>query len=399
MLETMKLLKKILVIYVFTIVSWIIVTTYYSKNIVCVCSTSHPTDQKQTDKIYKDIQIDNNIVTLPSTVAVQQVTTNKQKDRTKAEISLSNITQKEKLIRDKVITDNFRSFYVNASADQLNDPFIHQHRYIPLLNNVFKCYEKDVFLLVFVHITTSNFEGRHLIRSTFGSISNFDNKLIEYVFVLGQTKNETLQRNIKRESEIYKDIVQGNFIDSYRNLTYKLVFSLFWVNKFCNNAKFVIKMDEDITINVPRLIPYLSKKVDNTSTSNILECKMITRNKPQRRRRHKWYISLKEYPFSRFLPYCAGHSSIMSIDIVRKMYNASTKVPFLWLEDVYGSGFLSLLSQLRISMPNCYISPVKRNLKAQPCYLFYLNNLKSVNNSITIWETIKSHNISLSCKC
>ncbi|CAG2229105.1 unnamed protein product [Mytilus edulis] len=235
--------------------------------------------------------------------------------RTTTETNITNITR---LIKNKDVLNHFETFYKNVSDSKLNDSLIHHHRYKVLLNNEMKCYGKDIFLLVFVHISTSNFEGRHLIRSTFGSISNLDHKHIEYVFVLGQTSDVKRQRYIELESEKHKDIIQGSFIDSYRNLTYKLVFSLFWVNNFCSNATFVIKMDEDIIINVPLLVSYLSKKIHNNITSDILECHVITQNKPQRRRKDKWFITLEEYPFSKFLPYCAGHSSIMSIDIVRK---------------------------------------------------------------------------------
>ncbi|VDI60709.1 putative enzyme (brainiac), partial [Mytilus galloprovincialis] len=140
-----------------------------------------------------------------------------------------------------------------------------------------------------------------------------------------KTENTTLQQEIELESKRYMDKIQGNFIDSYRNLTYKLVFSLFWV----------IKMDDDIKINIPLVVPYLAEKVKAGKSVNVLECKTITENIPVREKNNKWFITLEEYPFSKFPPCCAGHSSIMSVDVVRKMYKASQKVPYLWLEDVY----------------------------------------------------------------
>lgn len=393
----MKLIKTIFIIYVFTILFWVVVN-YYSQQIVYGCSTSNRTVKKTLAEKHYDMPMVNGITSLPPKYFTEPIEENSN-IRTTTETISSNITYVTRLIRDQNVSSNFETFYMNAPRNKLNDPLIHQHRYELLLNNEMKCYGKDILLIVFVHIATSNFEGRHLIRSTFGSISNYDNKLIEYVFVLGQTSDVKLQRYIELESERHKDIIQGNFIDSYRNLTYKLVFSLFWVNNFCSNAKFVVKMDEDIIINVPHLIFHLSKKIHNKSTSDILECQVITQNKPQRRRKNKWYITLEEYPFSTFLPYCAGHSSIMSIDIVRKMYHATRKIPFLWLEDVYGSGFLSLLLKIRMFMPKCYINPVKRNLEKGTCNLFYLNNLKNLSNYVIMWDTITSRNISKSCKC
>ncbi|CAC5420975.1 B3GALT1 [Mytilus coruscus] len=234
------------------------------------------------------------------------------------------------------ISTEFEQFYQNVSTDILMDPLIHKHRYSSLLHTTRKCKNKHVFLLVLVYSATCKFEDRQVIRKTFGSISKFDNKLIEYVFVLGQTANDTQQMDIEQESVKYKDMIQGNFIDSYRNLTYKRVFSLFWVNKFCNNVTYVIKIDDDITVNIPFLIPYLRNKQNKTS---VLECFYLIEAGPYRDRRYKWYMSLSEYPFATFPPYCAGPSSIMSADVIREMYEATTIMPFFWLEDVYGATY------------------------------------------------------------
>ena len=309
----------------------------------------------------------------------------------------SDDTQKILIFHGRNISTEFESYYINASDNELMDPFIHQHRYRLILNQNVKCKGKNVFLLIFIHIAPGNFIGRKLIRSTFGTISSFQNKNIEHVFVLGKKENETLQTEIQHESKRYMDIIQGNFIDSYRNLTYKLVFSLFWVNNFCNNAKFVIKMDDDITINIPLIVPYLTEKLNAGQTSNVLECKMITENVPVRDRNNKWFITPEEYPFTKFLPYCAGHSSIMSIDVVRKMYKTTKKVPYLWLEDVYGSGFLSLFLKINMFMPKFYFEPVISSLYNKTCSLFYLNILKNDTNSLEMWKTITKYVNELDC--
>ncbi|CAC5362046.1 B3GALT1 [Mytilus coruscus] len=131
----------------------------------------------------------------------------------------------------KYISTEFEHFYMNVSPDKLMDPLIHKHQYSTLLNTGKECKEQDKFMLVLVYSATYKFYGRQLIRNTFGSISHFANRDIEYVFVLGQTNNDTLQAKIEKESVRYRDIIQGNFIDSYKNLTYKRVFSLFWLNR------------------------------------------------------------------------------------------------------------------------------------------------------------------------
>ncbi|CAC5420971.1 unnamed protein product [Mytilus coruscus] len=294
------------------------------------------------------------------------------------------------------IATDFELFYLNVSANKLMDPLIQKHGYSSLLNTATKCKEKHVFLLVLVYSATYKLDKRQVIRNTFGSISKFDNKHIEYVFVLGQTMNDTQQKEIEQEGVKYRDIIQGNFIDSYRNLTYKRVFSLFWVNRFCNNVTYVIKIDDDITINIPFLIPYLSNKQKKTK---VLECFTVIGARPKRRTRSKWYMSPSEYPFATFPPYCAGPSSIMSADVIREMYEATNSVPFLWLEDVYGGGFLPWISRIQIVQPKCYIKDLRGSLNDKPCHLFYINNIKNASHPYIMWKTIENYTQNGLCKC
>ncbi|XP_071152427.1 beta-1,3-galactosyltransferase 5-like [Mytilus edulis] len=352
--------------------------------------------QYNTEK-FKDVKENLKDFTANLTDAKENLHHVMQKFQYTTEKTQSDDTQKIQIFHGRNISTEFESYYINASDNELMDPFIHQHRYELILNQNVKCKGKNVFLLIFIHMAPGNFVGRTLIRSTFGTISSFQNKNIEHVFVLGKTENETLQQDIEQESKRYTDIIQGNFIDSYRNLTYKLVFSLFWVKNFCNNAKFVIKMDDDIMVNIPLIVPYLKEKLNAGQTSKVLECKMITENIPVRDRNNKWFITREEYPFTKFLPYCAGHSSIMSIDVVRKMYKATKKVPFLWLEDVYGSGFLSLLLKINMFMPKFYFEPVINSLYNKTCSLFYLNILKNDTNSLEMWKTITKYDNGLDC--
>ncbi|CAG2237616.1 unnamed protein product [Mytilus edulis] len=159
-------------------------------------------------------------------------------------------------------------------------------------------------------------------------------------------------------------------------------------------------MDDDIIINIPLVILYLTEKLKTGKSVNVLECQTITKNIPVRESNKKWFITPEEYPFTKFLPYCAGHSSIMSIDVVRKMYRASKNVPYLWLEDVYGSGFLSLLLlKLKMFMPKFYFEPVISSLNDKPCSLFYLNILKNDTNALVLWHTITQYGTKLNCTC
>ena len=55
----------------------------------------------------------------------------------------------------------------------------------------------------------------------------------------------------------HQDILQWDFMDTYNNLTIKSILALKWAPAFCSNAKFVIKMDDDVFLNAINLANFL----------------------------------------------------------------------------------------------------------------------------------------------
>ena len=55
---------------------------------------------------------------------------------------------------------------------------------------------------------------------------------------------------IQNEHLLYGDIVQGDFVDTYRNLSLKAVVGNLWVSKFCSQAEFVVKTDDDMFVDL-----------------------------------------------------------------------------------------------------------------------------------------------------
>ena len=56
-------------------------------------------------------------------------------------------------------------------------------------------------------------------------------------FVLHLTVRHLLQSAIVEENSRHVDLVQGNFHDSYHNLTYKHLMALDWAVSFCPQAR------------------------------------------------------------------------------------------------------------------------------------------------------------------
>ncbi|XP_037075434.1 beta-1,3-galactosyltransferase 4-like, partial [Pollicipes pollicipes] len=109
-------------------------------------------------------------------------------------------------------------------------------------------------LLVVVASTPANVSRRNVIRATWGTVALRTDVVL--VFLVGRT-TERVQARLMREHAEHGDIVQGNFVDSYRNLTLKTTCMLEWVSRFCSRASLVLKVDEDVFLHIPNLLSFL----------------------------------------------------------------------------------------------------------------------------------------------
>lgn len=151
---------------------------------------------------------------------------------------------------------------------------------------------KQLFIVVFVHSAPNHFDKRTAIRKTWGNESNVRHNQIRVVFLVGQVNDTSVQKRLIKESEQYSDLVQGNFIDTYRNLTYKHIMGLKWVVYFCQNAKYVFKTDDDIFVDIFQLIFYLKGTFGNSyPPKNLINCYVITNPYPKRSQRSKWRVT------------------------------------------------------------------------------------------------------------
>ena len=66
----------------------------------------------------------------------------------------------------------------------------------------------------------------------------------------GATSDKKLQQSIADENKKYGDIIQGDFVDSYHNLSYKAIMGNLWAAEFCEQAEFVVKTDDDMFIDL-----------------------------------------------------------------------------------------------------------------------------------------------------
>ena len=79
---------------------------------------------------------------------------------------------------------------------------------------------KNTKILCIVHSALNHQEKRKIIRKTWSQASK-DLPNLQIVFVVGTSTVKSDVKGIYLEADEYKDILMGDFIDSYRNLSYK----------------------------------------------------------------------------------------------------------------------------------------------------------------------------------
>ena len=171
---------------------------------------------------------------------------------------------------------------------------VNPHPFSYLINTRRLCGDHDgddVFLLVYVHSPFDQGKRRNVIRKTWGDVAQYDVG-VRLVFFVGspppniasEGNRTNAQTLLHFEANQYGDIVQVNFVDSYRNLSYKSVAALKWITNFCRRAQFVLKVDDDIFVNLFKLLHHLNMmKVEANETKNIIVC-MMNENMPVMRK-------------------------------------------------------------------------------------------------------------------
>lgn len=67
-------------------------------------------------------------------------------------------------------------------------------------------------------------QKRQAIRVTWGSVLNHSEFTVKTIFVIGREHFNEENEELQKEINLHKDILIGDYIDSYRNNTLKVLF-------------------------------------------------------------------------------------------------------------------------------------------------------------------------------
>ena len=194
--------------------------------------------------------------------------------------------------------------------------------------------DQKVELVVFIFTIHQNIKARNSVRESWMSPYRGNKGNVRYAFLLGEIKDGKQREAVVKENNVYHDIIKEDFVDIYSNLTYKTIMGFKWTTQKCAHARYVMKTDDDMFVNIPKLLKTLSSVNENLIKSTIIgSCSKVAN--PIRNARSKWYASVKSYPDKQYPGFCSGTGYATSIDVARKVYEISPNVPFFHLEDVY----------------------------------------------------------------
>ncbi|CAL4060414.1 unnamed protein product [Meganyctiphanes norvegica] len=209
------------------------------------------------------------------------------------------------------------------------------------------CTSGTPFIISIIITGVKNREKRDRIRRTWGNQGLYNVTHIRVVFVLGQTLDNTTKEQLIQEQIQYNDILQYSAIDSYRNLTYKTLAGLRWVDDYCPDAPWVAKIDDDIQVNPFNLQKYLSKRLNEEATQislpggipRLIHGRLMTTLRPWRQ--GKYVVSREEFPPDHYPPLTLGPAYILRNTAVGPLLTHSLNITMLWLEDVYLTGIVA----------------------------------------------------------
>ena len=217
------------------------------------------------------------------------------------------------------------------------NPFNHKY----LINSSKTCNEKTT-IIAMVNSKPSHFDRRMAIRETWGSLANEGsswphnrkiNGQLKVVFVFGM--EPSIGDKLLNESRHYGDVVQGDFVDSYRNLTLKTLMGMQWIIDFCPGVSYYLKSDDDMVVNIPYLLDILTARpsLQRTIMGPLGIGSLVLRG-------GKWGLDKKLYPFRRYPPYEPGAAYVMTADLVGELFQAAEYFPHIFIDDVYITGIL-----------------------------------------------------------
>ncbi|CAK6969345.1 beta-1%2C3-galactosyltransferase 2-like [Scomber scombrus] len=286
---------------------------------------------------------------------------------------------------------------ITPSADPSpSSPYFvaYPHQYHFILEERNRCRQERPFLVLMIPVAPHNRKARDAIRNTWGKETKVLGQVISHYFLLGRsTEADGSEEQVLQESQKHHDILQSDFLDSYRNLTIKTMVMFEWLSNHCPNTSYAMKVDSDMFLNVHNLVSMLLKAPQHLYMTGLVALNATV----LRDHNSKWFLPFSAFPESMYPPYAMGLGYVFSFDLPKKILKASAHVKAVYIEDVYVGLCMRHLGitptnppnggWFRTTKPVCLESPCQDS-----CYWTSVITtiLRSSEQLLDTWETYQT---------
>ena len=250
---------------------------------------------------------------------------------------------------------------------------------------------KSIDTLLVISTSIGEVRLRRALRHTWLRVAREQH--IGYVFVVGTSKNKTTQGALVRESSRYKDILQNDFVDDYRNLTIKTLAGLKWAVSNCPQVQYILKIDSDVLFNVDKWRSLMfgpqRPKLQNVMFGYCHRKPFVNRVPFFKRGVH-----VNQYPKPRFPSHCHGAAYGLSLQLAGEVVNISYTQHFIPLEDAYIGVCVDALGRKVYNPPHLLkyrLPELRPAIDEDPCTLFedlYLIYDMEVTELLQVWQKL-----------
>ena len=207
------------------------------------------------------------------------------------------------------------------------------------------CSTFDPEVIIVVPSYCNNFRERLRVRkSSSGNFASSNVTKAILVFFVGlpdqrihHDETQTIMENLTLEMRRHGDIILTETFDRYQYILLKHLAMLKWVLTFCPKGQFVIRIDDDISLNMRQAVQSMRRY--HTQEANFILGKRRDGDHPYRDEdMPHWYVSKEEFEPDTFPPYVLGGAIGYPVTTVRLLYAAAQRIQTVWLDDVFITG-------------------------------------------------------------
>ncbi len=249
-----------------------------------------------------------------------------------------------------------------------------------------QCRNDDVFLVALIGSNPGAFNLRMAIRETWANVPDAEALGIQTMFVIGLSDDESIQSSLFQENERYDDILQGHFMDAYRNTTLKYLMGLKWVTNRCSGAKFVFWGDDNLFANYRRIVKEL-RGFKTGYDRYLWHGKIVYKSRAIREENSRYYVSFDQFNGEFYPKFCTNDAGfVLSMNAVKQVFAESWNRTLIPFPDAY-TGTIAKKHKWTIVDNDAF---TYKNFKGDACELRKVITSRGFPNVDSIYQSWKN---------